>query len=349
MGTTERFPADLGGKADFDYITPKGRRLTEYEAVTVYTQPQVKGGGLQAPGDFLLRPTGRPLFDLESTQIRCDDWFVYRDPNQMWQRTYYRVQAEAERSIERTSDVVFATGAIRAVDPEWIAPGIVGAYFPFSHFEYGLFRSINMAARESLSDTINSVLVFNAADKLRHAQAISILGLDLESQLPGFDGTAGRKLWLEDPDWQPVRRLLEETIATRDWVEAVVAANLVLEPLIGEPLRRLVFGLGAAQRRDMLLPVMAGTATSDWHRTARAIREFVGFLLDCPGGEGNRAVLRDWLQTWRERAFPVAQGIMAALEARLPEPGLQERAKAASDEEDQRVGVDLVDAVACRA
>ncbi|MEW6470779.1 MAG: hypothetical protein AB1679_00735 [Actinomycetota bacterium] len=345
MATTERFPPELGGKRDFDYITPKGRRLTEYEAVTCYTQPQVAGGGLQAPGEFQTRPDGRPLFDLASTRLRCDDWFAYRDPNQMWQRPYYVEQAEAEKSIERACEVAFSTGAAGALDPDWVEAGLVGAYFPFSHYEYGLFRGLNMAARESLSDTINSVLVFNAADKLRHAQAISILGLDLESTVPGLDGTAGKKLWLEHADWQPLRRLVEEVMAIRDWCEMVVAVNLVVEPLIGEPMRRLVFQFGAASRRDILVPVIAGTASADWHRNSRAMRELVDFLSESAGGEGNRALIAEWVRAWRERTVPVAQGIFAALEASLPEPDLQARAKVAAEEESQRVGADLVDAV----
>lgn len=345
MATTQRFPQELGGKQDFDYITPKGRRLTEYEAVTCYTQPQVEGGGLQAAGDFQTRPDGRPIFDLESTRLRCDDWFAYRDPNQMWQRPYYVEQAGAERSIERAWEICSSTGAAGALDAGWVATGLVGAFFPFSHYEYGLFRGLNTAARESLSDTINSILVFNAADKLRHAQAISILGLDLESTTAGLDGTAGKKIWLEHADWQPLRRLVEEVMAIRDWCEMALVVNLVVEPLIGEPMRRLVFQYGAAHRRDTLVPVIAGTATADWHRNSVAIRELVAFLSDAPGGEGNRAVIAEWVRNWRERTLPVAEGLFAALEASLPEPDLQARAKVAAEEESQRVGADLVEAV----
>jgi hypothetical protein len=345
MGSRQQFPEELGGKRDFDYIEPSGRRLTEYEAVTVYTQWGAHAGGLQVMGDFLLRPDGSPVFDPASTKITLDDWYGYRDPNQMWQRPYYVSQSEAEKSIERVTELVVSTGSAKAVDPQWVERGIVGAYFPFAHYEYGLFRALNMSARESLSDTINNVLVFLAADKLRHAQAISIMGLDLESVYENFDGTAGKKVWLENPDWQPLRRLIEEVMTVIDWNETIVATMLALEPLIGEPMRRLVFGTGAAQRRDLLMPAAAGTATIDWQRNAKAIRQYFQYLTTAAGGEGNREILAGWMQTWRDKAQPVAEGLFGMLESAMPEPGLAQQAQIVADEESRRAGEDIISGV----
>jgi methane monooxygenase component A beta chain/propane monooxygenase small subunit len=349
MNAHEMFPPELAGKRDLDYITPQGRRLTEYEAVTCYTQAQVDGGGLQVAGYSQLRPDGRPLFDPASTRLRCADWFAYRDPNQMWQRPYYVAGTRAEQAIERATEVAISTGAVRLLSGGWVEDGLVGAYFPFGHYEYGLFRALNVAARDSLSDVINNVLAFNAADKLRHAQGISILGLDLESALVDFDGTRGREIWLTHPDWQPLRRLIEETMAILDWGEIIVAVDLVLEPLIGEPLRRLVFALTASAHRDLIMPVMAATASADWHRTARAIRELVGFLLACSGGEDNAGVLAEWLHRWQERATPVAEALFAALGAALNEPDLAGDAKAATEDELRRAGADQINNVPAHA
>jgi hypothetical protein len=240
-------PEGIAGKRDFDYITPKGRRLTEYEAVTCYTQPQPVVGGLQRAGELMLRNDGRPIYDLASTKLQADDWFAFRDPNQMWQRPYYDLQAEAERAIDRATNLAVSTGMLGSVDPAWLSRGVSDTYLPFAHVEYGLFRTLNCAAREALSDTVTQCLVFAASDKLRHAQAISILGLDLEGAVPGFDGTRGRTLWLEDDGWQDLRRLVEELMCITDWGEATAAVNLALEPLVGDPMRRLVFGLHASR------------------------------------------------------------------------------------------------------
>jgi methane/phenol/toluene hydroxylase len=345
MGSSERFPEALAGKRDLDYITPKGRRLSEYEAVTCYTQPQVGGGGLQIGGYPQVLRDGRPLFDPDGTRLSRDDWFAYRDPTQTWQRPYYVAQSEAEKAIERATEVAISTGAVRLLEPAWLEAGLIGAYLPFGHFEYGLFRALNVAAREALSDTVTNVVAFNAADKLRHAQAISILGLDLESAVDGFDAGRGKTVWLEDQRWQPLRRLIEEAMAITDWGETIVAVDLVIEPLIGEPLRRLVFALTAAQHRDLIVPVIAATASADWHRSAKAIHELVSFLAEGPGGDTNAEILAGWVGAWRERVTPVAEALFGALGTALGDPTLGDQAKAAGEEEFHRVGADRLDPV----
>jgi len=338
---TQPFPDELGGKHDFDYITPRGRRLSEYEAVTCYTQPGVHGGGLQAPGDFMLRPDGRPLFDPNSTAVKCDDWYAFRDPNQLWQRGYYTMQAEAERSIDVATNVAIETGAVQGVDGGWIEQGLLRTYFPFSHYEYGLFRTLNVSAREALSDTINNVVAFNAADKLRHAQAITILGLDLEGAIDGFDPTIGRQTWLEADEWQPVRRVVEEAMALGDWVEAVVATNLVLEPLLGEPLRQQVFSNVAARSGDTFTPVITGTAMNDWLRNSRWAQAFVEFCATCPGGEGNAKLLQDWTDSWAEKVRPVSETLFSSIEASLGASGLVQQAQAVAKREFERLATAL--------
>src|SRR5437899_5810678 len=124
-----RFPDSLGGARELAYITPKRKRLTEYEAVTCYTQPNVHGGGMQECGDFRLRPDGRPLWDVEASAIRYADWFAYRDPNQQWQRPYYVLQSQAEKSIDRATETAAATGMLSTINPVWLTDGLVGALF----------------------------------------------------------------------------------------------------------------------------------------------------------------------------------------------------------------------------
>jgi methane monooxygenase component A beta chain/propane monooxygenase small subunit len=334
-------PEGIAGKRDLAYITPKRRRLTEYEAVTCYTQPQPDAGGIQTAGDFMLRNDGRPIFDVAGTELSAPDWFAFRDPSQMWQRPYYDMQAEAERAIERATNLAISTGMTATTDTAWIEHGVSRAYLPFAHVEYGLFRSLNCAAREALSDTVTSVLVFNASDKLRHAQAISILGLDLESAVPGFDGTQGREIWLEDPGWQDLRRLVEEVMCITDWGECLAAANLAIEPLLGDPLRRFVFGLVAARQGDSIVPVIAGTATADWQRNALWTEEFCRFATGA--SDGNHNVLEKWRTKWLDRTRPVAAGLFALLEETLGRTGLAEQANTAGAEQCERMGRGLTD------
>jgi len=76
--TTVRTPRD------FNYIKSKGRRLSEYEAVTCYTQPDP--GAFDVEGWFLLGPGPeyRTAWRRESTKLVYPHWFDFRDPGMQW-------------------------------------------------------------------------------------------------------------------------------------------------------------------------------------------------------------------------------------------------------------------------
>jgi methane monooxygenase component A beta chain/propane monooxygenase small subunit len=331
----EQFVDELGGVRDLAYIRPQGRRLSEYEAVTCYIQPSAHGGGLQTCGDLILRPDGRPLFDPGSTSLQVADWFAFRDPNRLWQRPYYAEQSRAEQAIEMVTDVELRVRGAEGMEPGWLTRGLEEAFAAFAHVEYGLYWALNSAARESLSDTVNNVLLFNAADKLRHAQAIAILGFDLERARPGFNGERGRVVWLEEDGWQPVRRLVEEVMAIEDWGEIVVAVNGAVEPLLGEPLRRIAFSAIPARRGDTLTPVVTATATRDWMRNARWTDAFLRFTLEADAM--NEARLRGWLDKWSTQARATADHLAEVLAERLREPGLPRLMAAVAEKEQQRM------------
>lgn len=334
----EHFPPDLAGKRDFDYITPNGRRLTEYEAVTCYTQPSTTGGGLQPCGDYKVRPDGRPMYDPDASAITCADWYAYRDPNQQWQKPYYTLQSDAEKSIERTTEVALQTGSVKDMSPEWISIGLVRTLFPLGYAEYGIFRALNVAAREAMSDTVNNVLVFSAADKLRHAQAIAIIGLDLEEPLEDFDGMAGKPVWLKDPLWQPARELIEKIMAIDDWMEIVTAVFCAYEPLLAEPLRRVVLSAVAAGRGDPITPTIERTAIADWLRNSAAVARLFNFVVsDETAGVKNAELLAGWTERWAGVVEPIAAGLLQGIESELSELGLAERGLEIGKRESERM------------
>jgi methane monooxygenase component A beta chain/propane monooxygenase small subunit len=334
---TKIWPDELAGRRDFAYITPNGRRLTEYEAVTCYTQPGAHGGGLQECGDYKLRPDLRPLWDPAASQVTCSDWYAYRDPNQQWHRPYYVIGSEAEKWIDRVTDVALRTGGFDRVGPSWLQAGLVGGLIPFSHAEYGMFRTLNAAARESMSDTVNNILVFNASDKLRHAQAIAILSLDIETPHPSFDAAAGRRAWLESPLWQPARRLVEAIMAVEDWVEIVVAV-CAYEAGLAEPLRRAVFNEVGARRGDPVTPTIEASATADWLRNSAAALALFEFVARDPAaGVQNRDTIRRWWQHWHAAVEAAAGPTLAMLETALDEPGLEQGARRVCEHERERL------------
>lgn len=339
VDTTGRLPGELAGVRDFDYIVPAGRRLTEYEAVTCYTQPGTTGGGLQSCGEFLLRRDGRPLYDPTSTRLRCDDWYRFRDPNQTWQRPYYAEQAKVEGAIDLATEMALITGAAGEMDALWLDHGLARGYMAFAYVESGLARVLNVAAREALSDTLTTTLAFNTADKLRHAQAIAIYAFDLADSVAGLDAETGRRAWLEDERWQPVRRIVEEAIALDDWGEMIVAVNTVIEPLLCEPLRRIHFGSVAGRHGDRVSPVIAASASRDWLRNRRWTGAFLHFVSE---SDRNRSLIAEWFARWSGRVGQVARDLVQGMSTDLEVPEAADAAMAVAEAEQAAVAAGLL-------
>jgi hypothetical protein len=165
--------------------------------------------------------------------------------------------------------------------------------------EYGLFRCFSYAQREALSATTGNVCIFNAADKIRHAQDIALYGMDLGEAVPGFSDAEAKTVWLEDPIYQGARKNVEGLMALRDWGEVIIGANLVLEPLFGILARVHFFARFAPRNGDAVTPVLLATAENDWQRNLKWTKAFVQVLLQDPEhGAGNKKVIENWLVKW---------------------------------------------------
>ena len=293
------------GPRDFTpYITPSGRRLSEYEALVLFTQPVEIGEE---------RPiTKRAGWPEESTRVKAWNWYAFRDPAQMWQRPYVKRQAEQERAIERATVTARAAGHWARVDDAWWRAGFGDLYVPFAFFEHGLLRSLNHASIGALSDSVSFALSFDAVDKERHAQDIIFLHHDLIAA--GVDAVGEdprRGLWLESPPFQPLRQLGERLMATSDWCEAAVAINLLVEPLLERFLCQEVLLPAAAGARDLTTPTLLSEAESDRQRNVACFSELTRMLLaDERNATHNHGVLTTWVDEWTPHVLAAIDGLL---------------------------------------
>ena len=301
---------------ELTYITPAGRRLSDYEAAICHVQPDVDhydfGGWLQ------LAPDGKSLFEASSTTLRHPDWFQYRDPSALWQRTWTRQQAVEERAVAGLLDSARANGYLTDLDGFWAREILARHYQAYGCLGWGLFLALNRAIRLALSDTLTMMITFTAVDRLRHQQAIAMYGLELEQELGGIPEGAGKEAWLGDPVHQPARRVVERLMAAQDWCEVVVVCGLLVDPLLSTLVDRHFFRRFASVNGDPVTPVIAITAERDRLRYQKAVRTLVEMVTadsDRSGrpvpGVANRAVLQDWIDDW-------VPPLRAALDAFLP-------------------------------
>lgn len=288
----------LPGAREFTYIVPhQGRRATEYEELTLHVQQDPKR--FAWAGWTLLSPEGRPAWREDSTALRCSDWWAFRDPTKTWQRPYVNLQAEQGKALDRLLTAAKAKNVFADIDSVWRDPMLSRHYSACAFWEYGLFRVFSYVQREALSDVVGNVAVFNAADKIRYAQEISLYGLELTQALTGFSDAQAKTTWLTDPLWQGARETIEQLMALRDWGEAIVAANLVFEPLFGELVRVEFFLRFAPRHGDGVTPAIIETAELDWERNRKWTKAFIELLLNDPTHAAhNRNLLQSWVNAW---------------------------------------------------
>lgn len=289
----------------FNYFKPARMKATLYEDVTVDVQPDPERYLTQSwVYGFATGPGGYPK---EWTQAKSSDWHWFRDPNQEWEQTIYKNNAREVRQVEASIANARSEGGFERWSDTWsgAVERHVGAWM---HPEHGLGMHLFVPAqRDAPTNMINNAISVNSMHKLRIAQDLALFNLEASEARSGFNGKAHLEAWNQDPIWQPVREAVERLTAIRDWCEAVAAANLAFEPLVGELFRSGFVMSTAAANGDFVTPTIMGVAESDFERDLGYTMELItGLTHDEKYAEENRRLLEQWL------AEPIAQSLQAA-------------------------------------
>jgi propane monooxygenase small subunit len=289
----------------FNYFKPQRLKATMYEDVTVDVQPDPERYLTQNwVYGFAKGPGGYPK---EWTAAKSSDWHWFRDPNQEWEQTIYKNNARLVRQVEQNIAFARSEGAFERWSDSWsaIVASHVGAWM---HPEHGLGMHVFVPAqRDAPTNMINNAISVNSMHKLRTAQDLALFNLEASEARPNFDGKAHLQAWNEDPVWQPVRENVERLTAIRDWCEAVMAANLVFEPLVGELFRAGFVMNTAAANGDFVTPTLVGVAEGDFDRDLASTKDLVsGLTHDDRYGEENRELFSRWLSE------PITMSLRAA-------------------------------------
>src|SRR4051812_16882061 len=300
----------------FQWYTPKKRRATLYEDVTVDSQPSIHRHLNRGwPVHF---EDGRGMWSEDSTALRSADWYEFRDPGQLWERPYYQAGTSYEQLIEGAVRTAKRERAFDDFTPEWV--DFLRKHLQVPAFvDHGIWLALASAARDTLSDTVTHCVALEAAMKQRQAQAYLLYGMDLEEQFGDFPVDRAKESWLKDEAWQPARRYVERLRATPDWGERVFAANVCFETTFGLLIRRELFMRSVRFNGDILTHALSHVAQLEWEWVRNWTAELMKFVLaDEEHGDANRAVLTGWLEEWRPLADEAALGmepVFAALPA----------------------------------
>ena len=291
----------------FQWYVPKKRRPTLYEDVTVDSQPSIRRH--LDRGWPVYFEDGRGMWSEDSTKLNSSDWYDFRDPGQLWERSYYQSGTAYEQLIEGAVRTARRERAFDDFTAEWVE--FLRAYLQIPGFlDHGIWLATASAARDCLSDTITHCVALEAAMKQRQAQAYLLYAMDLDAHFGEFPVERSRQTFLEDEPWQPARRYVERLHATPDWGEVVVAANVCFEPVVGILLRRELFMRSVRFNGDIVTPAVNHVAQLEWEWIQGWTSEFVRFVCEDPEhGASNREIVTGWLDDWMGAAHAAADAL----------------------------------------
>ena len=291
----------------YNYFEPKGRKATHYEDMTVDVQPDPERYLLQ---DWIISfADGTPTYSKDWTAAKSSNWHKFRAVDQEWEKTHYMRQSTICGMVQSTIENGRRSGAPARFDAAWvkILQNHLGAY---KHAEFGLGTSTMQAQRYGYTQMVNSAILTNSSYKLRFAQDLTLYLSEIGLDMPGFDTTAGKQHWLEDPIWQGTRKSIESIMGSSDYLEQYFSINVVFEPLVGELFRAGFLMQAAAAQNDFITPAVVSAAEADYERNlANTVELFYILGADPEYGKQNIGLFNKWLATHAELALDAANNL----------------------------------------
>ena len=291
----------------YNYFTPKGRKATHYEDMTLDVQPDPKRYLLQ---DWIINfADGTPTYFEGWTAAKSSDWHAYRAVDEEWERTHYQRQSTICGMIAQAVENGRRSGAPARFDKVWVKvlEKHLGAY---KHAEFGLGTALMQAQRYGYTQMVNSTILTNSSYKLRFSQDLTLYLSDIGLDIDGFDADVGKKHWLEDPMWQPTRQLIETIGGATDYMEQYFATNIVFEPLVGELFRSGFIMQAAASQNDFMTPTVVSSAEGDYQRNLANTIELVHMLVSDPAhAKHNTELFNSWLEKYGDLAVNAAKNL----------------------------------------
>jgi len=300
------------------------------------TRYQEASFDIEAVTNFHYKPLWDPqhkLNDPSRSVIRMADWHSVTDPRQFYYGAYVQNRAKMQEATEHSYSFCDKRGLITRL-PEAMQENLLKYLVPLRHVEMGANMNNSSIAGDCVAGTMTQMHIYQAMDRLGTGQYLSRIALMV-------DGGTGEALdrskgyWMDDPLWQPMRRLVEDTLVVRDWFELTLVQNLIIDglmyPLMYEALDQWLGEQDAADV-SMLTEFMR-----DWSKeTVRWVDAMVKTVM--AESEGNAAQLQLWVDAWEPRAYealvPLADATMgregldtvrAQLANRLKKLGLQSK------------------------
>lgn len=242
----------------------------------------------------------------EGSALQLDDWEQFRDPYKLTYRDYIARQADREKYLDGLIDRAERLDAVSKLDERWVATLkrlLVPTRFPLHVLQMiGLY-----VGQMAPSSYITNCQHFSAADEVRRIQRIAywtkVLANAHGDELAATE--TARNAWEKDAEWQPLRKLLEESMIVYDWGEAFAVLDLAIKPAVDTLLNRQFSSL-AQENGDTFLAELLAEFQVDSQRQREWSKDLVAYVVERV--PEHRELLAGWV---RERRPQVDDAVAA--------------------------------------
>lgn len=273
---------------------------TRYQEIAYDVQPST---------NFHYKPLWDPeheLFDVRRTQVVMKDWYALKDPRQYYYGAYTTTRAKQQEALDRTLEFVEKRDLLRGL-PLAARTQIVEIVVPLRHYEFGANMNNAHVSAYGYGTALTQAAMMNCMDRLGMAQHLSRIGLITDGN-SGESLTAGKNLWMDAPQWQGVRREMENLFVTRDPIENLVLQNLVADALV-YPLVFQQFDAVFAKQNGSGLSSLTDYLMRWYEETAKWVDAVVKTM--AAESAENNALISGWVaqgrDTWLAALAPLAQ------------------------------------------
>jgi phenol hydroxylase P1 protein len=262
---------------------------------------------LQAEVNFHYRPLWDPeyeLFDKKRSAVTMVDWYALKDPRQFYYANYNITRAKQQEGADQNFDMIEKRGMLEAIPADWMAK-IKYYLLPLRHYEWGANMNNCTVTVFGWGAALTSATAFAMSDRLGIAQLISRIGLALD----GNSETAldqAKANWMDDPNWQGLRHMVEDSLVVKDFFEVFVAQNLAMDGVVHQ-LAFNIFSREADKHGASALSFLTSFIT-DW---VDENSKWVDAVIKTAAAENdsNKTLISSWFQHWSKRAIAAMQPI----------------------------------------
>lgn len=238
----------------------------------------------------------------QGSPLKCSDWNLFSDPRATTYASYMALQNVKELYTAKLFDAPVQGN----LSPAWRAETVrMSGALRF------LFHGLQMIAayvgQMAPSSKVTIICTFQAADEMRKVHNFAYCLALLEGQNARASAEA---VWMADPAWQPMRRLIEELLVVFDWGEAFAALNLVVKPRVDGLLERLAKGVSHNGGHRVGQMIESLLEDSVWHR--QWSDAFKAFLIH--SNHENDRVFGEWIGKWSLKCDAAVESLMTELD-----------------------------------